>query len=235
MKIGRNQTCPCGSGKKYKKCCDQLDKPMRPIPPEVMQMMRADEAAERVRTQQQGHGRGIISFESHGYRLVAVADRIFWSKNWLVFPDFLMHHMKDVLNPQWGQRESQNPVNTHPLFRWLRKFQEYKSTQGKGTGRIRSGKMMGFIACPLHLAYALYLIAHHDQIPKRLLQRLRDPQTFLPAYYETLAGAAFAVAGFEIRCEETKKSANPTPEFTVTSKSTRKSYSVEAKRKDGWT
>ena len=25
MKIGRNQPCPCGSGKKYKKCC--LNKP----------------------------------------------------------------------------------------------------------------------------------------------------------------------------------------------------------------
>lgn len=24
MKIGRNESCPCGSGKKYKKCC--LDK-----------------------------------------------------------------------------------------------------------------------------------------------------------------------------------------------------------------
>ena len=21
LKIGRNETCPCGSGKKYKKCC----------------------------------------------------------------------------------------------------------------------------------------------------------------------------------------------------------------------
>ena len=21
MKIGRNESCPCGSGKKYKKCC----------------------------------------------------------------------------------------------------------------------------------------------------------------------------------------------------------------------
>ncbi len=26
MKIGRNQPCPCGSGKKYKKCC--LNKPV---------------------------------------------------------------------------------------------------------------------------------------------------------------------------------------------------------------
>lgn len=25
MKIGRNETCPCGSGKKYKKCCMEKD------------------------------------------------------------------------------------------------------------------------------------------------------------------------------------------------------------------
>jgi hypothetical protein len=25
MKIGRNQTCSCGSGKKYKKCCMQKE------------------------------------------------------------------------------------------------------------------------------------------------------------------------------------------------------------------
>lgn len=28
MKIGRNDLCPCGSGKKFKKCC--LDKPYEP-------------------------------------------------------------------------------------------------------------------------------------------------------------------------------------------------------------
>lgn len=27
-KIGRNEPCPCGSGKKYKKCCDAHDSPM---------------------------------------------------------------------------------------------------------------------------------------------------------------------------------------------------------------
>jgi hypothetical protein len=25
MKIGRNDPCPCGSGKKYKKCCEAAD------------------------------------------------------------------------------------------------------------------------------------------------------------------------------------------------------------------
>ncbi|MFA5249888.1 MAG: SEC-C metal-binding domain-containing protein [Parachlamydiales bacterium] len=25
-KVGRNDPCPCGSGKKYKKCCEEKDK-----------------------------------------------------------------------------------------------------------------------------------------------------------------------------------------------------------------
>src|SRR5207244_8797833 len=25
MKVGRNQPCPCGSGRKYKQCCEALD------------------------------------------------------------------------------------------------------------------------------------------------------------------------------------------------------------------
>ena len=25
MKTGRNDPCPCGSGKKYKKCCDPIE------------------------------------------------------------------------------------------------------------------------------------------------------------------------------------------------------------------
>ena len=235
MKIGRNERCPCGSGKKYKHCCDRLQATgPQSIPPEIMQKIRIHEAAERVRTQQQGHGRGIISFEQNGYRIVAVRNRVLWSKEWFVFTDFLIHHMKDVLNLQWGQRESQRQNNPHPLFRWLQKFQAYK-TAHSGTGRVRSGNMMGFVACPMYLAYSLYLIAHHDELPKRLLKRLRNPKTFLPAYYETMAGAAFALAGFEIRCEETKNTSDPTPEYTVTSKTSHKAYKLEAKRKDGWT
>lgn len=31
MKIGRNDPCPCGSGKKYKKCCERLDQVNRPV------------------------------------------------------------------------------------------------------------------------------------------------------------------------------------------------------------
>jgi hypothetical protein len=87
----------------------------------------------------------------------------------------------------------------------------------------------------LHLAYALYLIAHNDKIPKRLLRRLRDPKTFMSAYYEALVGAVLAVAGFQITSGETKATSESTPEFRARSKTSGKVYEVEAKRKDLWT
>ena len=43
MKIGRNDPCPCGSGKKYKKCC--LD---RPTPSPAFASSPAETASELV-------------------------------------------------------------------------------------------------------------------------------------------------------------------------------------------
>ena len=106
---------------------------------------------------------------------------------------------------------------------------------GTGQGRVKSGPLIGFLSGTLHLSYALYLIAHNDEIPKRLLDRLRVPATFMPAYYEALVGAALAVAGFEIANAETKATSTPTPEFRALSKRSGKVYEVEAKRKDRWT
>ena len=42
-RVERNDPCPCGSGKKYKKCC--LNKDTQPVPPEVIkyfQKIRAE-------------------------------------------------------------------------------------------------------------------------------------------------------------------------------------------------
>lgn len=240
MKVGRNAPCPCGSGKKYKWCCGDLSK-TRALPladvNQQAQMARAIEALraqEKVRQQQQGHGKPIISAEHSGYRLVAVGSTVHWNKNWLVFHDFLYDFLKKSLGLEWGAK-SQRDSSPHPLFRWLAKAQLFMAKHAQGQGKVKTGPAVGFISCILHLAYALYLIAHHDTIPKRLLRRLRDPTTFLPAYYETLVGAALAVAGFEIRNAETRATGEPTPEFRARSKRSGNVFEVEAKRKERWT
>lgn len=109
--------------------------------------------------------------------------------------------MKKTLGHKWG--EGERTKGQHPLFRWLQKTQAYGHHK-PGEPKVKTIVMMGFIACWLRLAYALYLIAHHDEIPEPLLKRLRDPRNFMPAYYEAIVGAALAVAGMEISCAETK-------------------------------
>jgi hypothetical protein len=244
MKTGRNELCPCGSGKKFKKCCLSAAEPgLRRGPPmperdpvflaQAQAMLRQHQAAESVRQQQQGHGNPIVSWmdEANGFRFVAVKTTVHWGKNWVIFPNFLDYYMKKTLGHEWGERESIK--SPHPLFRWLQKTQAY-SGHMPGEPKVKTIVMMGFIACWLHLAYALYLIAHHDEIPGPLLKRLRDPVNFMPAYHEAVVGAALAVAGMEIACAETKAGSTPTPEFRAKSKASGKTYEVEAKRKNGW-
>lgn len=245
MKIGRNAPCPCGSGKKYKRCCGNLSKPTptqtprnggptdREVQKRVEQMLRAQTAAEKVRQQQQGYGKPIISIEHHGYRIVGVGSTVYWGKDWLVFTDFLMYFLKKALGFEWGEREQKK--GAHPLFRWLEKYRGLIVGHAAVRGQLRTGPMVGCIAAIMHLAYALYLIGHHDTIPSRLARRLRDPVTFRPAFYETLVGAALAVAGFEIANAEKRATDQSTPEFRAQSKRSGKTYEVEAKRKERWT
>ena len=241
MKTGRNDPCPCGSGKKFKKCCLNVTRPGGQRAPErepaflakAKAMMRQHQAAENVRQQQQGHGNPIVSWvdEKSGYRFVAVKMTLHWRKDWVLFPNFLDYFMKKTLGHQWG--ESERDKGRHPLFRWLQKTQLY-SGHKPGEPKVKTIVMMGFMACWLHLAYALYLIAHHDELPELLLKRLREPVSFMPAYYEAIVGAALAVAGMEISCAETEPGSTPTPEFRARSKASGKTYEVEAKRKNGW-
>jgi hypothetical protein len=243
MKIGRNAPCHCGSGKKFKHCHGKLTAEGAPssIPgfteeqlrERARAVMRGHAAKENVR-QQQGFGQPIISVSAKDHRIVAVKNRVMWGK-WLVFTDFLMHFLKDTMGSEWGARDQANG-SPHPIFRWLEKFKRLAaSQQGIGDGRLKSGPIVGYIAALHQLGYALYLIAHHDQIPKPLLKRLRETLTFLPAYYETIVGAALAVAGFEITCAEKGPTSKATPEFHARSKTSRKVYDVEAKRKNRWT
>lgn len=242
MKTGRNEPCPCGSGKKFKKCCLNATRPnvsrgsiseRYPTLAQAQAMLRQHHAAESVRQQQQGHGNPIVSWmdEVSGYRFVAVKNTVYWGKNWVIFSNFLDYFMKKTLSHEWGKHEGSK--GEHPLFRWLQKTQEY-SNQRPDKPTVKNIVMMGYVACWLHLAYALYLIAHHDDIPKRLLKRLRDSVSFMPAYYETIVGAALAIAGMEISCAETRAGSMPTPEFRAKSKKSGKTYEVEAKRKNNW-
>jgi hypothetical protein len=194
--------------------------------------MREHEAAEKVRQEQQGHGRPIVSWESNGTRFVAVKNHVWYppkGRTWVYFADFLFDYLKSTLKHEWGAR-AQRVGLPHPLFRWQEKLNRYQQQTSGAHGR----PMVGFVSGILHLAYALYQIAHNDVIPNKLLRRLREPLNFLPAFYELIVGASLAIAGMEIENAEKKASGAAAPEFRAKSKHNGKVYDVEAKRKASW-
>jgi hypothetical protein len=185
-----------------------------------------------VRQYQQGFGRPIISAEVNGFRVVAISNskKIKWSAGWRWFTDFLLDHLKDTLGREWGT-SAQGRKLEHPIFRWLKRMNEL-SGSGDEAGDIQH-EPVGFVTSVFRLGYALYLIEHHDQLDESLVARLRRPQAFQAAYYETLIAAAFAVSGATIEMAERRGQSKKTPEFWAIGRSGRR-YAVEAKCKSGW-
>ena len=71
MKIGRNAPCPCGSGKKYKKCC--LDKNI--TPPEALNYRRLSKALDELMPKLIDHGFTVLGHAVYG---LAMAEFFGW-------------------------------------------------------------------------------------------------------------------------------------------------------------
>jgi hypothetical protein len=233
-KIGRNDPCPCGSGKKFKKChgsfehMDRIDAVVAAAP-----TMRArHEAYEQQRKKQQGLGRPIVAAElSGGHRLVAVKNRLFHSKRWKTFHDFLIDYLKDAMGSDWGNAELVKPLGQrHPILVWYDKLCEQQRLFIKEPGVVATSAMTGAVAAYMHLAYDLYALAHNVDLQAKLIARLRDRERFAGARYEVRVAAMLVRAGFSIEFENEDDRSSTHCEFTATSKKTGASFSVEAKR-----
>ncbi len=81
--------------------------------------MRRHEAEELVRVQQQGEGKPIISTMFQDHRFVAVGSKLYYSKQWKFFADFLGDYMKMIFGTEWGDEELKKEWDErHPILRW---------------------------------------------------------------------------------------------------------------------
>lgn len=232
-KIGRNEPCPCGSGKKYKRCHGSIVH-RGDVMAEVAKMQLRAEAAQVQRERQQGLGKPIISIESHGYRLVAVKNRLLHSKGWKTFHDFLGDYIKMAIGSDWGNTEIAKPLEQrHPILIWYQKVCEHQRTFITEPGKVASAQMTGAVAAYIHLAYDLYALDHNAELQEKLLTRLRNHDKFTGARYEIYVAALFVRAGFDIEFEDETDGSTTHCEFTATYRRTGKRFSVEAKRREG--
>jgi len=232
-KVGRNDRCPCGSGKKYKKChaIASTTLPGHPSEEDIQKIFERLQASQKQRERQQGLGNPIISEVYQGYRFVAVGSKLYSSDKWKTFHDFLTHYLKDVFGSDWGQAElKKDPEKRHPIIQWLTLTGVYYRQQAPSQkGPFFSARMTGAVAAFMQLAYNLYVLAHNAHVQQRLIQRLKNPEQFSGALYETFVAAVFIRAGFELAFENEADGSQRHCEFTAVFKETGAKFSVEAK------
>lgn len=234
MKIGRNDPCPCGSGKKYKKCC--LRKEENPanhfIPADVVKKFQEHQRNEIEREKLYGKTRPIIHSNFKGYKLVAVGSQMHWAKDekWRTFPDFLLDYIKTALGRDWGNAELKKPLEErHQILKWYDGMCRFQQKQTKGKDGIYEAIPNGAFAAFLSLAYDLYILRHHKALQEDITRRLKHPEQFQGARYELFATATCIRASFKIDFENEKDASRKHPEFIATHIETGHKISVEAK------
>ena len=187
---------------------------------------------KRDRTATYGYVRPVISTMVGDTRFVAVGSTLHWSKAWKTVPDFLSDYIKRTLGEEWGTAEIKKPLaDRHPILQWynsLCRFQE-RNTEGLNSAGVYTGEKDGPTAAYYQLAYDLYVLADHQKLQERIIERLKHPDQFQGARYELSVATHCIRAGFDVEHEdETDKSTKHT-EFTATHISTGQKIAVEAK------
>lgn len=242
-RVGRNQQCPCGSGKKFKRCHGGLQGvPVRggPSDAEFHELMRRAsakaEALSYQRIRQQGCGRPIITCEMQGTRFVAVGKKLAYGK-WKTMPDFLLDHLRATLGPDWGNAELLKAESQqHPVMGWFRVLAEVQKRHQRESGEIFATPYYGACGAVTSLAYDLYTIEHHIDDPQAersfelLLGRLRKQDQFFGARHECRVAGLLLRAGFELSWEnEVGRGTGRHAEFIATFPETRRSFWVECR------
>jgi hypothetical protein len=242
--IGRNQPCPCGSGKKYKRCHGAWPVDNAPwLPPEIEfgldQKIRETQAIRLRREKQQGLGRPIVSTKMNGNQIVVVGARMLTSTRWKTFHDFLQDLFFTLLGQDWVEAERAKPLECqHTILRWFVQAIEAQRI-GPKHGDILVTPMTGAIQAFINLAYNIYLIAHHsengiDGVVRGYIARLKSsrPDDFCGALFETYAAAGFLKAGFKLTFENEQDSSVSHVEFVAEYPKTGKKFSVEVKARE---
>ena len=232
----RNDPCPCGSGKKYKKC--HIDQPLVvPISAEfqakAFSLFKEKIAADKKRKEQYGDILPIMHVEAWGKRLIGVGSQIWSVDPKASFEDFLRGYLRETLGFDWWKAEMAKPVIArHPIAQWQAHAEELMRDQAPDE-RSRYGiPRDGLLTAYMTLAYDLHTIRQNIDFQARSVERLRQRDGFIGFRYELLVAATFVRAGFSVKPEDESDNSKRHPEFIAIHKNTGFTVAVEAKARN---
>ena len=212
MKIGRNDICPCGSGKKFKKChlgvapnilIPRPIVPLPKLPPDLLR--RAREAFEKQRTNETkrietfGKIRPIMHAAAFGDHIVSVGARLYRMPQRSTFTNFLLTYGLSMLGDEWCETQSHlSDEEQHPLAALHCRANEFLCRQPVQPEGYVTVVPNGPLAFCKRFYYDLYIVDNNNELRDDLLHRLRHKEHFQAAAHELFVEASCLRAGFSI-------------------------------------
>src|ERR1700686_2537258 len=236
---GRNERCPCGSGKKFKKCCMNRTTPRivnQPPPQEVVDhaamAIQQKLAAQQAWTARYGHVRPCIATDFHGHKCVAAGNKLYYSERWKFVADFLLDYIPNVFGKAWGDGELAKPEQEqHPLVQCRVEAIRYMNAQTPQADGTYVATTNGVLESYMAFAFNLFAIEDNSRFDDLLLERLKNKEQFQGARHEVFVEATCLRAGFSIEHENERDRTHRHAEFTAKHKATGQLLSIEAKSK----
>ena len=197
----------------------------------MLEAQRRDEANQRVLY---GDVRPIIHADFNGHKVVAVGNRVHYSKGWRTFADFLFDYIKTTLGEEWGTAELKKPPDAqHPIIQWYgclcRLRARTKQDRGPDVDGLYVSELDGPSKAYVLLAYDLYVLRHNQLLQQEVVHRLKHRVQFQGARYELFVAATMVRAGFDIQFEDEADGTRKHPEFRAVHRRTGQVVAVEAK------
>ncbi|HEY2547856.1 MAG TPA: hypothetical protein VGI46_17420 [Candidatus Acidoferrum sp.] len=185
---------------------------------------------ERIRTF--GHVRPEIAQKFSGYQFVAVGKKLFYSKDWKSFHDFLVGYTPAIFGKEWWENETHKPVAAqNQVVGWREAMRRYAMAKSAAPDEARQNAENPFSLAYMTFAYDLYVVAHNGRLDDTLVARLKNRDQFQGARHELFAEATCLRAGFAIQRENERDKSTKHAEFLATHKQSGLKFSVEAKSK----
>lgn len=230
MKIGRNNPCCCGSGKKYKKCC--LNK--KSVPADVIDFFKRT-LTENENFRRAGiHVNYVTPIDFKGKKIWALGNKVYSGGINETFHTFIINVLKDTIGVDWFREQSILPQETrHFISICLEKLGEWIKINEKTALKVNGiwgAKPDGYSKSLLLLAFDICSLIHEHKLPKDLLDRLKSRELYQGARYEIAIAAIFARLDCDIEFTDIK-SKDKHCEFFAKHRPTGVTIAVEAKSK----
>lgn len=236
-KIGRNEKCPCGSGKKYKKCC--LSKSESIDLTSMMESANMKLAVDSEILMNKGiYVNFVRPVHFNGKKVWVLGNRVYHDEPpSITFSEFILRVLQREFGKDWWEENQNLPIDKqHYIFRAFNQFELWKKRPKKDTKTGPDGSKGafpdGWTYNLLSLAFDISMLIHRaDEVPAELLDRLRNKNEFQGARYEVAVASIFARIGCNIKFIDNKNNKNRHPEFIAELPEENIKVAVEAKSK----